>query len=255
MSNRASGRRPSPEHSPAPQAAGQHARGIDVSQWQPAPFPWTAAREGGYTFACIRASVRVKPDPLYGIHRAQALEAGFLTGSYHYLYPEPAPERQAQAFARQYLDSDARDELPPMLDVEAPRLTAGHVRAFLDRFAELAREQCGIYTSRHKWLRLVGPGARWAGSLVLWVADWQPGALEPRLPDAWSEWTFWQTSSTGRLAGYPRPVDLDVYNGSVADLLARYSAGAGGPSAPRPATAGHHGAAPRGCPPLPEARP
>jgi lysozyme len=205
--------------------------GIDVSQWQDArTFPWHTVHLQGIRFAYIRATVRARYDPLYLLHRQRARAAGLLTGSYHFLYPEPLSHFQAQAFARRYMDQDQRvcpesferDELPPMLDVEAAGLTPAHVRHFLDAFAEETRTQCGIYTSRHKWHTLVGRGARWARPLHLWVADWKEGAQAPRLPGIWPTWTFWQFSRTGKIPGYRGPVCLDRYAGTYDQFLARY---------------------------------
>ena len=197
--------------------------GIDVSQWQDArTFPWRTVHLQGIRFAYIRATVRAHYDPLYLHHRQRARAAGLLTGSYHFLYPEPLPHCQARAFARRYIDQETRDELPPVLDVEAAGLTPAHVRHFLDAFAEETRTQCGIYTSRHKWHTLIGRGAWWARPLQLWVADWKQGAREPRLPDIWPAWTFWQFSRTGEIPGYRGPVCLDCYNGTPDQFLARY---------------------------------
>lgn len=38
-------------------------------------------------------------------------------------------------------------------------------------------------------------------------------AREPRIP-----WAFWQFDAAGRLKGVARPVDLDVFDGTLAEL-------------------------------------
>jgi GH25 family lysozyme M1 (1,4-beta-N-acetylmuramidase) len=40
----------------------------------------------------------------------------------------------------------------------------------------------------------------------------------PTLPPNWGRLRVWQYSSTGTVAGIPARVDLDVYNGSLAEL-------------------------------------
>ena len=47
----------------------------------------------------------------------------------------------------------------------------------------------------------------------LWVAHYKVGG-EPALPQGWNSYTFWQWSSTGRLAGYSGNLDLNDFGGS-----------------------------------------
>ena len=48
---------------------------------------------------------------------------------------------------------------------------------------------------------------------------------EPTLPDAWTEWTFWQTTSDGAVPGIGGRVDLDVFNGTAKTLHSVYGNG------------------------------
>ena len=52
----------------------------------------------------------------------------------------------------------------------------------------------------------------------LWVANY--GATCPLMPTGWTNWVFWQSSESGRIAGVSGNVDLDTFNGSMTDLLA-----------------------------------
>jgi len=40
----------------------------------------------------------------------------------------------------------------------------------------------------------------------------------PTLPPAWGRLRFWQYSSTGKVSGISGNVDLDIYNGTLAEL-------------------------------------
>lgn len=204
-------------------AAEERARGLDVSQWQGSGFPFARAAEAGFSFVFLRASVRVATDAHYVENRRRAREAGLLTGSYHYLYPEPAPEEQALAFYEALVAGQGFGyELPPVVDVEQDGLWEARVRGFLEAFAELWDRTVMIYTSRSKWHQLVGRDRAWALAHPLWVADWGE-VTAPRLPTPWKEWAFWQTTSKGQVPGYLGNVDLDLFSGTEAELRERYN--------------------------------
>jgi lysozyme len=199
-----------------------HARGIDVSQWQTEAFPFHRAAEAGYSFAYLRASVRTKPDPCYHFNRARAIYAGLLTGSYHYLYPTPWPKSQALAFFEIARAQDTQlDQLPPALDVEENELAESHILDFVGTWLAITNAPLAIYTSRRKWRQIVGAFAEWPASHPLWVADWR-GNDEPAIPCPWQHWTFWQWTSKGSIPGYPGPVDLNCYNGTARQLKKKY---------------------------------
>jgi hypothetical protein len=54
------------------------------------------------------------------------------------------------------------------------------------------------------------------GGHPLWIANW--GAACPSVPAPWSTWAFWQTSDMGTIPGIPATVDLDEFNGPLAEL-------------------------------------
>jgi hypothetical protein len=70
----------------------------------------------------------------------------------------------------------------------------------------------GIYTSRSKWQAIMGAGS-YLTDRKMWVAHYKVGG-EPALPQGWNSYTFWQWSSTGRLAGYSGNLDLNDFGGS-----------------------------------------
>jgi GH25 family lysozyme M1 (1,4-beta-N-acetylmuramidase) len=69
-----------------------------------------------------------------------------------------------------------------------------------------------IYTSPGFWSPL-GYGA---SQTTLWVAHW--GVTHPLVPGSWSDYTFWQYSDSGSVAGISGAVDLDEFHGDKADL-------------------------------------
>ncbi len=194
------------------------ARGVDVSWWQGRKIIWRKVAADGVSFAYLRSSVRQSADSTYPGNHKRTEKNGILRGAYHYLYPEN-PEAQARVFVDSLLEGD----LPPMLDVEEAGLTKEIVTAFVDEYERLKGHKPGMYTSMYKWHTLVGQ-TDWAGDLALWVADWNEKFRgKPRLPGDWDSWEFQQTGSRGQVAGIKGRVDTDIYNGSEAELRAKYS--------------------------------
>jgi LysM repeat protein len=56
------------------------------------------------------------------------------------------------------------------------------------------------------------------GDYPLWIAEY--GVQSPKIPNGWSNWEFWQHSQTGSVSGVTGSVDMDWFNGSLADLMA-----------------------------------
>ena len=75
------------------------------------------------------------------------------------------------------------------------------------------------------------------GSDPLWVANW--GVSCPDLATGWSNWVFWQYSDTGTVGGISGAVDLDEFNGTLAQLQ---SFAGGGTTMPDGGTGGTYGA-------------
>ena len=200
-------------------------KGIDVSQWQGSDFNFDAAYADGYRFALIRASVRVSMDPEYLSNVQRARDAGFLTGTYHYIYQSTPAANQAWAYVAALEQGQGQlDYWGAWLDVEENDLAWGHLVEFWTEFGALWqnfpigwRQQgypestnLGIYTSQSKWGKVSGkPADLSMNGTPLWVADWGEGRTEPRLPTGWDDWLFWQWTSKGQVAGYTGNVDLN----------------------------------------------
>src|SRR5207253_3176993 len=56
-------------------------------------------------------------------------------------------------------------------------------------------------------------------SYTLWVANW--GVSCPNVPSPWTGWAFWQHADNGTVSGVPASaVDMNYFNGTLAELLA-----------------------------------
>lgn len=190
--------------------------GVDVSSYQPT-IDWPTTRAGGWPFAFIKATEALAVDPDFATHFPAAKAAGILRGAYHFFHPEVDATAQANFFLAQLATDPG--ELPPMLDVEqlnkvpaaqAAAAVAVWVNVVTTNFARPV-----IYTSPGFWNAL--PAIAGIGGMAdLWVAQWT--SASPEKVDGWDGWTFWQYSDTGSVPGIPVAVDVDRFDGSVAEL-------------------------------------
>lgn len=180
--------------------------GVDVSKWQvPEKLNWRKLRdEAGVRFVIARHTCGLVADATFWRHGWRAMRAGGVqVGAYQYLSPH-VPATAQVSLALQV----ARElELPYVLDVEAPGLTAKHIDTWLDSFTRSGLTPM-IYCSQSSWRECYGAGPhRWA-HLPLWVANYTK-ADKPAMPDGWSSWQIWQHTDNGALAGFDLPIDCN----------------------------------------------
>lgn len=201
-------------------ADGPMVKGIDVSYWQE-QVDWDAVRGAGVEFAFVRLSYgEVFKDPRFEENWAGAKQAGLIRGAYQYFRPEQDPLEQAQLL----LDSIASDplgpnDLPAVLDVEqTDGLSSSKVRQRMQIWLDAVEAGTGkrpIIYSAAFMENVIGSGF---SDYPLWVANYTKSC--PRLPSGWSDWVFWQSSESGKVAGVQGNVDLDHFNGTREQLLA-----------------------------------
>jgi GH25 family lysozyme M1 (1,4-beta-N-acetylmuramidase) len=222
----------------------ERARGIDVSRYQGA-ISWPAVAEAGYAFAFIRATIgSIYKDPRCIENVTGAVAAGLLMSVYHVVRWDAPAEAQYANLAAMLAEIPA-PALPIALDVELPtpagntpdhRQTLRYTRELLQIVHEHGVSAV-IYTGAWWWnpaIRDAEP--RWAARADLWTAAYTPS---PRIPTApWDTWTFWQTTSSGRVPGIDGNVDLNIFAGDREALLA-YAAAATGYAASPPVPTVH----------------
>jgi len=206
-------------------ATGATVQGIDVSKWD-GTINWTSVKSAGNAFAFIRVSDGLNsPDAYFASNWKNAKAAGVYRGVYQYFEASQDPTAQANLVLSN-LGSDL-GELPAVVDVEVTDgESAATIRAAVDTWSSVIAKGTGrtpiVYVSPGFWPS-VGGAAETDG---LWVANW--GVSCPSLPSAWSSWLFWQYSDTGSVSGISDQVDLNRFNGSLAQLAAYASGGGGG---------------------------
>ena len=211
----------------------RYARGIDVSQHQGA-INWKRVADSGIEFAIIRASVGISVDPMFRLNHKRAENKGLPVGTYHFMTPTHDPEVQAVVYGST-IEQHARSDHPRLFDyVDLERWKYPMWRGpdetqfylFASKFASEMGYPVGVYTNvgNYDGFLKIGP-TDWAGSQALWVADWKASRRgNPRMPSDWKgqKWQFQQTTSHGAVPGIRGRVDLDIYNGTRAELRAQF---------------------------------
>ncbi|HZS38634.1 MAG TPA: GH25 family lysozyme, partial [Polyangia bacterium] len=181
----------------------------------------SSAKGAGIDFAFMKATENVNfVDPQFAANWSGAGANGVVRGAYHFFRPAVDAVMQADYFV-QHAGVPGPGDLPPTLDLEvldglSGSTVAAGALAWLQRVQQTTGRTPIVYTSSSFLSTLGNPSG--FGGYTLWVANWQTTC--PSIPTpSWSDWTFWQNSSTGTVAGIPATaVDLDEFNGSLSDL-------------------------------------
>lgn len=204
--------------------------GIDVSYWD-AGIDWPKVRATGQLFVFVKATEATSyKDPTFDDNWFGAKSAGLLRGAYHFFRCNVDAKKQADHFI-DYVKSFHDDgELPPVLDIEShdgqrrDKIIPA-AKTWLERVENAFGRQPIIYSGQYflqDYLSESGGGPpAWAKDYALWLAQYPnqytPG-LQPCLPRGWFKWTFWQYSEKGQVNGINASVDLNVFNGTRAEL-------------------------------------
>ncbi|MCC7111994.1 MAG: SH3 domain-containing protein [Deltaproteobacteria bacterium] len=215
-------------------AAGATVKGIDVSYWQ-SNVDWARVADDGVKFAFIRVSDGLgHVDSKFERNWAGAKDNGILRGAYQFFRSNQDPIAQADLLIEKVGTLEPGD-LPPVIDVESKdgqssATIARKVGQWLDRVEAALGVRPIVYTGPYFWRDQVA-GADF-DQYPLWIAHY--GTSCPYVPPTWTEWTFHQHSSSGRVRGISGNVDMNVFNGTVNELLALTVAGTPQPAPPPP---------------------
>ena len=204
-------------------ADGPVVRGVDVSHYQ-GFIDWTRVHNAGKVFAFMKATEGTTfADPEFAHNWRASRQAGLLRGAYHFFHAGSDPLAQADFFLDRIdqVSSLLAGDLPPVVDIEGTSIdgepssvVANHLHAWLQRVENRSGRRPIIYTGNAGWTAAGNPSG-FAG-YPLWVANY--GVSCPEVPGSWQRWRFWQTTSSGSVAGIAGNTDLDVFNGTLADL-------------------------------------
>jgi GH25 family lysozyme M1 (1,4-beta-N-acetylmuramidase) len=201
---------------------GETIQGIDVSEYQES-VDWAAVKASGRVFGIARINVGDHLDPYFQDNWNGMRAAGMIRGAYQYYKPSFDPVQQADLVVST-VGVLGPDDLPAMLDIEildgvAPAEVVARLRTWLDIVEAGTGKRPLVYTGAYFWDDNIGSTALADYPLVI---PWY-GTNCPGVPDAWNGpgWKFHQYSESGTVPGVSsNPTDLDVYNGSEAQLRA-----------------------------------
>jgi len=218
--------------------AGPVTEGIDVSVYQ-GTIDWPKVKAAGVEFAYIRVSDGTgSHDSKFTSNWSNARAAGVVRGVYQFFREDEDPIAQADLLL-DAMGALEPDDLPPAIDVESVDGASGativaNVKAWMDRIEAGSGRRAIIYTGRPFWDTNTGSSTA-VSDHALWIPNW--GVTCPSISVAWSNWGFWQYSSTGMVSGIAGAVDLDRFNGDRAALLAFAAASAATAPGPDAGTA------------------
>ncbi|MFO0760273.1 MAG: GH25 family lysozyme [Byssovorax sp.] len=193
--------------------------GIDVSEYQ-GDIDWNAVKASGIVFAIARVDDGFYMDKKFEQNWPAMKAAGIIRGAYQFFEPGDDPNALADIMIQKMGPLGAGD-LPPTLDVEvtggqSPATIAANIHVWVDKVSAATGRSPLIYTGKYFWNDNVG-SFDFAG-LPLWLAAYvQPC---PNTPDPWNGWTMWQYNDNGQIPGIGPLVDVDMFNGTMADLQA-----------------------------------
>ena len=196
--------------------------GIDISHYQgkvnwqalsssqndpefPLRFVFLKATEGGDLM-----------DDTFQENFQYAKDWGFVRGAYHYFIPNTDARKQAQFFINQVklLPGD----LPPVLDVEVSpkRKTQQQFTQNVKTWLDVVEAYYGVkpilyasYKFKEKYLN-----DTIFNRYPYWIAHYYVDSVQYK-----GRWDFWQHTDAGTVPGIQEQVDLDVFNGSLEQLL------------------------------------
>jgi|688.fasta_scaffold611944_1 lysozyme len=205
-------------------AASKRLNGFDLSHYQTRfKIDWEKLK-ANMSFVFVKATEGSHyDDPTFKSNWAAAKSAGIVRGAYHYFRPGEPVLSQVENFVAVVQRLEVGD-LPPVLDVENPKrwdgLTAKESVDMIVAWLTEVEKRLGvkpiIYASRSFVIDVLGSDPRLAG-WVYWMARYRSRVETP--PRPFKRWAFWQFTETGTAPGITGAVDLDVFNGTLDDLL------------------------------------
>jgi lysozyme len=197
--------------------------GIDISRYQK-KIDWAAVTASGIHFCFIKATEGANlVDPMFKSHWESAGKAGLIRGAYHFFRPKAPVPDQVDLFVRT-VGGLAPGDLRPALDLEVPEDWANIPVA---KRTPLALAMLEAMEARLGAIPIIYAGPKFVTGVLknavplarfpIWIAQYTLNPA-PAVPKPWNNWTLWQHSEKGKIAGIPGFVDLNRFQGTLADF-------------------------------------
>lgn len=207
--------------------------GIDVSYYQ-GNIDWNQVKTTSVKFAIARKNDGTFMDPQFQKNWDGIKAAGLIRGAYQYFRPDSDPTVQANVI----IDAVGKlgdGDLPVMIDVEEPSgLSTSAYTQRIKTWMDLVEAGTGklpmVYTGKYIWQDEVAttmfndsalmhagyPNACYPGTGNATLNCWMNSC--PNIADQFDGWEFWQYTSKGTVSGISGQVDMDIFNGTMAEL-------------------------------------
>lgn len=194
--------------------------GIDVSVHQ-GNINWKKVKDVNsgeikIDFAFIKASEgRTKVDRYFKNNWRETKKHQIIRGAYHFFLPNKSGKDQAELFLKTVSFEDG--DLRPVLDIE---ITGGadaetmyyNLKEWLNTVEKAVGKKPIIYSSLRFYEQYLHDEF---SHYPLWIAHYHVPSLNM---NAGNRWNFWQHTDKAKIAGTPKKIDLNVFNGSFDDL-------------------------------------
>lgn len=193
--------------------------GIDISHYQ-GKIDWNVVSVVQDTFpisfVIIRATAgKIKEDRKFKRNWKHAKKKNFIRGAYHYYRPNENSILQANNFINSV--QLQKGDLPPILDIEdIPRLQSmDNLKIGLKRWLDRVEQHYGVkpiiysgesFYNDHLYVDFA--------EYTCWIANYNF-----YVENIDKDWGFWQFTDKGSVRGIKEFVDVNIYNGTKAELL------------------------------------
>ncbi len=195
--------------------------GVDVSTFN-GTVNWQQVQASGRTFAYAMAANGTYHDLSFPQNYAAIKAAGMVRGAYQLFHPEEDPIAQAN-IALQAIGTLQPGDLPLALNVETTGgMASDQIGAEINSWMTYVKAHTGqtpILFSPTYILVQLGSALSTLANDPLWTANAGTASC-PAIPSTWQNWILRLYSLTGTVPGIQNPVDLDRFNGTLADLEA-----------------------------------
>ena len=202
-----------PDHSTRP--AGFEVFGVDLSRYQ-SDIDFDTIVGQNIQFIFVKATEgRSYIDPFFANNWDESARVGLRRGAYHFFSPNVPARQQAAHFVRHV--KLEQGDLPPVLDFEVTgNQSREQIVENLTQWIDVVEKNYGIkpiiYTNYKLYNKFI---AGTFDQYPIWIAKY--GEKTPYL-GAIREWQFWQYDNKAQLNGIKTPIDMNVFNGTLAEL-------------------------------------
>lgn len=202
-----------------------NSKGIDVSKYQNVT-DWKYVRDAGISFVIIKSTEGIESiDLSFQSHLSGAKSVGMKVGVYHFCRAKDVQSaiQEADFFISVINSAGGFDvlDIAPALDIETPEganrdNVVAICRAWVERVKQVSGMQPVLYSYPFFADQYLDASL---ADIPLWLANYD--VQQPNDRAGWCRWTFLQYSEKGKVPGIDGYVDLDEFDGDIANYNGR----------------------------------